>query len=282
MKNLWALYLFLALPIFAAAADLAVPSPECSCDASIEDQFENPMKFTFGAFEGKCVDACRYRKSAIVKPNEFSNFLHLERYWKARVPVEHAERVSVGFEEFMPGIYHVFLVFQFPQSNPVVLSPQDGKGPRQRITTLVISPEGVPPKEGKYNFVDAYLGRYVTGVRLLSRDEVIRWSVQKLKHKVSLYSMQIPKEKAVELLKAGLQFGQQYSFRQVYSLLSNNCATNTLDLVDKVLKPEAHEFPIYYGWFYPVERSLPIAGPFGTLKVFMSRNLILPQPEALL
>jgi hypothetical protein len=265
-----------------ASTNLVAPSAECACDAAVGDRLENPLKFSFGVFDGECVDSCRYRKSSTLESNVFSNFLHLERYWKARVPVERAERAAVGFEEFLPGIYHVFLVFQFPDSHPVILSPQDGKGKNEKVSTLVISPEGIPPKEGKYNFIDAYLGRYVTGVRLISRDELARWSVHKLKHKVSLYSLKISPAKAVELLKAGLQFGQQHSFQQVYALLSNNCATNTLDLVDKVLKPEASEFPIYYGWLYPFERSLPIAGPFGTLKVFLSRGLIQPQPEILL
>lgn len=280
----------------AWAEPLALPSSECSCNAELRDRLEDPAKFNFGQYAGKCVDSCRHRRSKFVPAaglpksldglNEvtISNYLHEGKYWIAQVPFQKVESADVGFEEFMPGIFHVFLEFHFPKDAPVILTPQipkKGVAPL-KIQSLVLSSEGIPPKEGAYNFVDAYMGRYMVGVRILSHEEVINWSVKGLKHKVSWYELQLETEQIRKILIKGLNVVERDSFQVKYGLFSNNCATKALDLIDDVVNPEVASYPIYYKLFYPLERSLPVAGPLGTFHVFRSRNLILPEAKLIL
>ncbi len=278
------IFLFFALTLSPlATAELAVPSPDCQCDDTGTDLLEGPNKFNFGAFTGQCVDTCRYRKSiplAPLKKNSdsvrLSNYLHEGKYWTAQVSKDGLKKVQVAFEEFMPGVFHVFLIFEFVDKNSVYLTPQVGEraGQTVKISNLVISPEGIPPKAGKYNLVDAYMERYPIGIRTMSRQQVILWSVEKLKHKVEVFDLKLSSVQATALLNSALESLTSKSFKVRYGLLSNNCATSVLDYIDAVIKPEAERFPLYYSWLYPLERALSIAGPFGTRKILMSRNLI--------
>ena len=276
-----------AWPAAALGPGLVAPERSCACNAAGNDRLENPSRFNFGAFVGRCIDSCRYRRSELLRRDGgetllVSNFKHEGRYWKARIPLRAARAADVGFEEFRAGIFHVFLMFHFDERHPVVLFPQEGDAGVRRVFELVISPEGIPPKRGKYNFFDAYMGRYLTGVRLLSKEEFGDRSIRKLKHKVTLYGLEMPAPKVPELLSAGLQAIHRASFTEVYGLLSNNCATKTLDLIDRVVKPDVAAYPFYYRLLYPLERALPIAGPFGTLNVILSRQLVRGEPKALL
>jgi|GEM_PF-6643512 len=279
----WFLFCVFIFACVAGAADLAVPSPQCRCDPGTTDKLEGPGQINFGAYLGTCFDTCRFRKSVVLAPRSpklarsetlLSNYMHRGAYWTARVPVGHVKNVQVGFEEFMAGIYHVFLIFQFNEKSEVVLSPQGRSGQPVRTSSLVISPEGIPPQGGKYNLVDAYLERYPIGIRALSTEQVIEWSVEKLKHKVRVYDLNLTASQSNELLKLAIESLGQKSFQVKYGLLSNNCATNVLDMIDSVVQPDTVKFPIYYSLVYRIERALPIAGPLGTFKIFLSRNLI--------
>ncbi|NJM10355.1 MAG: DUF4105 domain-containing protein [Bdellovibrionaceae bacterium] len=271
------------------ATNLVIESADCICDLDKNDKLAGPAQINFGTFAGQCVDSCRFRKSIRLRPktpvvgvNEasvtISNFMHDNTYWKAKIPVSKVESVDVGFEEFRPGIFHVFLLFHFPKDNQIALYPQGDQNRRspKRISTLVISPEGIPPKKGAYNLIDAFMERYPIGIRMLSKDQVISWSITKLKHSVETFNLLITAEQVREILRHGLARSDQNSFNIKYGLFSNNCATNVVDLIDAVVKPETSKAPLYFSFLYPFERALSIAGPVGTFKILYSRNLIQP------
>jgi hypothetical protein len=200
--------------------------------------------------------------------------MHLDHYWKATIPVDRVQNADIAFEEFIPGIFHVFLIFYFPEDAPVTLLPQQKGLKPVKTGTLAISIEGIPPKDGQYNFVDAYFERYLIAVRLLSKEQMTSWSVKKLKHPVSLYQMRLSTGELAQVMRRGLDLEEEKSFKLKYALFSNNCATNVLDLIDSVVKPDLDGYPIYYKYLYPLERSLPILGPLGTWHSLTSRNLV--------
>lgn len=284
-KILFFIFTMFTVGIPLKAEELIVPSALCRCDANQSDKLEGPGQINFGAYNGVCLDTCRFRKSVVlaqtglkslVQETLLSNYMHAGQYWKASIPGGVVKNVQVAFEEFLPGISHVFLIFSFDEKYPVRLKAQ---GPAAKIknatlNNLVISPEGVPPKAGKYNLADAYFGRYPIGIRALSREQVIEYSVETLKHKVLVYDLALDSVQANELLRLSIDLITQKSFQMKYGLLSNNCATQILDMIDTVVAPDISRYPIYYGWFYRFERALPIAGPLGTLPIFLSRHLI--------
>lgn len=283
--------LFLGSYSALANTALAIPSSACACDLNQRDEYEGPNQIAFGFFEGQCLDTCRFRRSILVGPNPrtpetrravLTNFMHNGAYWKAEIPLSHVESVRVGFEEFMPGIFHVFLLFQFPDRKPVTLSSQvlpQGRASRTKVPDLIISPEGIPPREGKYNFLDAFLERYPVGLRTLSKQQMIHWSVETLKHKVRLFDLNLSPPQREELLRTALYTVDAQSFQTKYKLFTNNCATSVLDLIDSVVKPDVARYPVYGEVLYSIERALPIAGPIGTLQVFLTRNLITESSE---
>lgn len=270
------------------AHELVISADHCACDPFAKDKLENPSQFNFGTFTGQCVDSCRFRRSDLMAFNSpallknksntifLSNFQHEGSYWKAKFNLNQVQAADVGFEEFLPGIFHVFLVFYFPKDNPILLYPQNKNKHTQplKIYDLVLSPEGVPPKNGKYTLYDAYMNRYLISIRVLSKSEVINWSVKTKKHKVNLYTLSLKQSEVADVLRYGLLTGQKDSLQTKYDLFSNNCATSTLDFIDAVIKPDSSDLPLYYSLFYPLERSLSVAGPIGTMKVFLSRKLI--------
>ncbi len=103
---------------------------------------------------------------------------------------------------------------------------------------------------------------------------MVSWSITNLKHRVEIYNLRITDEQAREILRNGLIYGEQKSFSVKYGLFSNNCATNVLDIIDAVIKPETAKYPIYFNLIYPIERALPSSGPLGTFQILQSRNLI--------
>ncbi len=274
-------------PLAQGAVQLAVPAIDCACKPNENKDLVGPSQINFGYYLGYCVDSCHYRKSSTLSLRSgdlnhqkdrvvITNLKHQDSFWRAELPIYSVESAWIGFEEFMPGIFHVFLVFDFEQKSPVVLRNQEkSKTPiSMKIKEVVVSPEGVPPREGRYNLFDAYLERYPLGIRAISKTELVNWSVKKLKHPVRLYPLQLSFHQKVELLKASLSVLDFESFREKYSLLKNNCATKVLDLIDAVVKPESQRHPFYYSWLYNLERALPVAGPIGTLNILLNRKLI--------
>lgn len=288
IKHIWALLftsaLFLISTSVAALSDenpLTKPDLSCSCKSLADEELESPRKFNFGAFSGQCIDACRFRKSDLLSSDSntslvFSNFMHDGQFWKVKLWPDRVSQARIGFEEFMPGIFHVFLVFDFEKGEPLVLESQlkEQKPKSTKVTSLVFSPEGIPAQGKKYNFFDAYLNRYVVGFRLLSAEQVMQYSVVKLKHTITTYALKLNKNQLNSLLAESLKMTEQKSFVHQYRLFSNNCATNILDLIEKV-EPKifADDFMLLRA-INAVERSLPISGPVGLVKLLAKKGLI--------
>lgn len=292
-KTLWASCVLVCICISAAtnASQSLDPSltqidSSCTCEALAGDELEHPIKFNFGAFSGQCIDSCRFRKSVLLSSQDnstmvFSNFMHNGEFWKVRVHPDGITQARIGFEEFMPGIFHVFLIFDFDKSRPLSLEPQikTRSSKTQAVSSLVFSPEGVPAREKKYNFFDAYLNRYVLGHRLLSAEQVFQYSVIHLKHKVTTYPLKLNKPQLNKLIAEALKTVQSESFNHHYRLFSNNCATNVLNLIDKVdITTNSNEF-VFHKVIQSIERALPVAGPIGVVQLLAKRNLI-SQPSA--
>lgn len=259
---------------------LAVPASTCKCESLSADRDTGPSQINFGHFAGKCFDTCRFRKSEISKiKNEIgiSNVLHEGKYWKARIYEGNVENAQIGFEEFRPGISHIFISFHFKK--PITLSSQSDPSAPVTVQDLVISPEGIPPKDGTYNLIDAFLNRYPIGIRVLSRSQMMEWAVGIKGHPVKMFDLNLDLKQKNQLLIHSLDLVAKSSFKEQYALFSNNCATKVGDLIDAVLVPDMHT-PTYMKLFYSWERSLPVAGPIGTLKFLSSRNLIKPEADA--
>lgn len=257
---------------------LVYPAEECACRPGLKDPFENPARVAFGEFAGQCVDSCRFRRSLRLRTGdreiEISNFQHEGRFWRARIPLTAAVRPETGFEEFRPGIHHVFLAFNFPKGHPIVLQSQTDPRERREVFALVLSPEGVPPAKRKYSLVDAFRERYALAVRFLSESEFRAHAVTRLKHPVRMFALTLESDQVMALLRAGFDLSEKASFRERYRLFTNNCATNTLDLIDRATHENQKTYAGYFGLIHAFERGLPISGPFGTMGVFRSRQLI--------
>lgn len=290
IKSLWTSCVLVG--IFSSTTTFASQSPDpsltqidssCTCKALAGDELENPIKFNFGAFSGQCIDSCRFRKSVLLSPQDdstmvFSNFMHNGEFWKIKVHPDGISQARIGFEEFMPGIFHVFLIFDFDKNRPLILESQiKTHSPKpQTVSSLVFSPEGVPAREKKYNFFDAYLNRYVVGHRLLSAEQVFQYSVVHLKHKVTTYPLKLSKPQLNQLITEALKTVHNDSFKHHYRLFSNNCATTVLNLIEKV-GPAANSNELFlYKVVQSIERALPVSGPMGVVQLLAKRNLISP------
>ncbi len=213
---------------------------ECACKAQRPEAFEAPVQFEFGAFAGQCVDSCRYRGAVPLKKNGsrqiVANLLHDDQYWTASIPTGAVSDVSIGFEEFLPRVYHVFLRFHFSKGSPVYLykqslNPIDGLKPSHVLHDVVISAEGVPAKGQAYNLMQSSMGNYLLVYRLTSVTGFSDLAIGKLGHKIKQYRVHLDAKARSEALKAGLQTSYAKSFNTVYGILWNNCATSALNLI---------------------------------------------------
>ncbi len=276
------LSLLIPFSVNAFGEALTQSNPSCLCEQSGSDQLEEPQSFNFGKFQGLCIDSCRFRparllgqKSGADKTEIFQlgNILHFGRFYKGSIPLKDIESVQVGFEEFLPGVYHVFLQFEIlPKAPAVRLTDQLDPKKTVEVRSFVISAEGVPPKDHKYDLVESYFGHYLVAIRLVTGAEMIRWTSE-LKHPVKMVPLKIESSSVAEIFKKAVQSSDKLRLQNVYQLFTNNCSTTILNLIDSEL-----------GWqevssaWRKIEEALPIAGPIGTFRALKLRDLI--QPEA--
>lgn len=275
----------LLLPLSSPAQlDLTRSNSECVCNTSVNDVFEEPQAFNFGKFSGQCIDSCRFRSVKILSEEKLQtknsvldtrtldvvNILHFGKFYKSRIYLEDIQNVEAGFEEFRPGIHHVFLRFNLKISAPSLklISQSDSKMKPIEIRSLVLSPEGVPPKNHKYDLFESYFGVYLLVHKLTSGDEMDRW-IKSQSHLVKFYTFKTQPEVAAKVLKRGISESQRLGIQNVYQLFSNNCSTSTLHIVDaeigKISSPSM---------WSKLEDALPISGPIGTLRALKNRNLV--------
>lgn len=257
----------LAAPLYA---DFTQRNDKCACSSNKIDPFEIPQSFAFGKFEGRCVNSCKYRNGTLIAKGgswvNIANIAHDGRFFRGRIDFQKFDRAEVGFEEFKPGIFHVFLLFRLSdKEKPLILFSQS-KGQVQKIVSrsIVISPEGVPADKEPYSMIEGFMGNYLLAYRLTTGEEMVRWT-RSLKHPVSLFPVSFGPEVVKELFQRAISKTQSPWLGEKYQLITNNCSTSVMNLINYFEKPS----PIY-----PFMEAFSIAGPFGTLSSLRYRNLI--------
>ncbi|WP_413942791.1 DUF4105 domain-containing protein [Bdellovibrio sp. HCB-162] len=254
-----------------AQASLTAADSSCRCDLKVEDPLEQPQRFAFGKFNGQCIDSCRFRPVHIFKDEKtlrLGNILHYGKYYEAQIPLQDLDKIEVGFEEFVFSVYHVFLKFTVKKNSSALLLKEQLHPEHQLQTrSLVISSEGVPPKDHKYSLWESFQGHYLLAHRLVTGDELTRW-LQEYKHPVVLHTLQISDTQVPQIFQRAIQKSASKKLQDVYQLFSNNCSTSSLGFIDEAeaLRPK--------NFWEKFEESLSVAGPLGTLRILSSRGLI--------
>ncbi|MGE0761747.1 MAG: hypothetical protein AB7N80_00575 [Bdellovibrionales bacterium] len=280
-------FVFSLLFILMSQADgfegLTQPNSKCACTSQAGDFLEAPQAFNFGRFKGQCIDSCRFRGARILSKSPYpkvkigpgevmvGNVLHLETFHTALVPLHGVEKAEVGFEEFSPGIFHVFLRFTLSEASPSIRLFGQNQRPHTvaKTRTLVLSSEGVPPHDHKYDLLESYFGHYLMVHRVTSGEESVRWT-SKLKHPVKYHALNVTAAQAAQILKGGLVESDKTQLQNIYQLFTNNCATAALGFIDKGLAGSV----VVPAPFLQMDKALPLAGPLGTLRFLQARNLV--------
>ena len=249
---------------------------KCACKTFPHDPFDSSLAFNFGKFQGECVDSCKYRTVKVLQqPNlnnlEVANLMHFGKFYRGTLNPTNIESVDVGFEQFEPGLFHVLLKFNLhDQAIASTFRLQNSEeGSPIKLKEFVLSPEGVPPGEAKYNLFEAYKDNYLLANRFLSAQELQR-RIEENKNSLTFYRLKISGQQAAEIFYKALQTSNEKGIENVYHLFSNNCATNSFSYLDKVLGPLLKKNDS----FQRLQVGLPIWGPLGTLKLMYSLNLI--------
>lgn len=248
-----------------------VAAAECACDPKVQDKYEEPVRFGFGYYKGQCIDTCRFRKSHLLENGArhqvVTNFQHQGKFWLAEIPLDGVEKIDVAFEEFAPKINHVYLRFRFKQGQPVILRSQtDPSVPSVKLHDFIVSPEGSPARDSNYTMKNGLLNDYLITYRLVSAADVYQWSYVKLKHPTRQHRLKIDDARELRrILEASLDASRTRSLNEVYNLISNNCATSTIDLVyGKTSTPRTLEaampLDLFFGTYSELKRKGKIKG----------------------
>ena len=256
---------------FEARADIKIEAPACACDEKISDPFETRLQYNFGPFQGQCVNSCKYRNVVILPPDKsekilrVANILHDNQYWIAEIPENEVEEVSIIFEKFLSSISHVALKFHL--KHPMNLKAQVGKAQTQ-IQDFLFSAEGTPPRGSTYNLWDGAQGNYFLSMRFFSLEQAVQTMVKMRNHQVSQFRLNLSPEKRWGVLREGLRRSMKNSFNSIYQLISNNCATTALDLLDS--QTGFQEVSSWMNW----EKGIPVDFSYGTLHALELRGLV--------
>ena len=268
----------------ALQQQLTYIDPQCACPSTIVDTIEKPMRFSFGKSKGLCIDSCRYRPAQLLanaKANSseiyVANILHYGFFYKGKIQIEKLDRIEMGFEEFLPGIYHVFLQFHVKESEkPIILVNQsDTKKPTIQARSFVLSAEGVPPQGREYSLFESYLGYYLLVTRIATGEETTRWTKEK-RHQVKIMPLDVSPQIAAQIFFHGVEQSHNRGTQNIYQLFTNNCSTSALSYIDMAIGTSGSSS----SWM-KFEDALPIAGPFGTVRSLEARKLIPPRTSVL-
>ncbi|WP_374073467.1 hypothetical protein [Bdellovibrio bacteriovorus] len=274
LKYLFTVTLVLFITARAQATSLTTVNKSCICNAEVMDSLEEPQSFNYGKFQGQCIDSCRFRAARILEKSpalSVGNILHLGSYYKATIPWEHFAKIEMGFEEFLPGISHVLLRFTLDEKAPSIklVNQTDLTKSPIEVRSLVISSEGVPPKDHKYSLLESYFGHYLLAHRLVTGQELDRW-IAEYKHPLKFVELQVNKESIGKIFLQGVQESDAKRLQNIYALFSNNCSTSAFSFIDSEVKASRTSWERF-------EEALPIAGPIGTLRSLFNRNLAKPE-----
>ncbi|MFN9066394.1 MAG: DUF4105 domain-containing protein [Bdellovibrionales bacterium] len=282
MKIRLVIFIFLICKI--SWASLVEVDPKCSCEASKQrDPYETPVKFNFGKFHGLCVDSCRFRSITVLQPDpdkidsakviKVSNFLHMEKYYIAEIPISSLTQISIGFEEFHPHVFHVVLRFDLGEKGQAInlldQTNQNSKAELIQTRSFVVSAEGVPPKDFPYGLVESYFGNYLLALRVLSIEEENRW-VKKMNNTMTYKKLNLTEQQVQKMAKSALFQSHNNQMQSVYKLFTNNCATVAIETIQSALKNTSVKADII-GY---ADRGLSVRGPVGTNRFLLKNKLI--------
>ncbi len=273
---------FIFLSLCFAETTKTYLDQKCRCTESVDDPLEQPSAFNFGKFKGQCIDSCRFRPVKWLDPKNLKtrnigNVLHLGQYYTTTITPESIESLSVGFEQFAPGISHTTLRFQFRKSFDAHLIPQNKNEkllPAKKINSLIFSFEGVPAKDVSYSLKESLLGNYLIVPRVLTGDDYQAWTA-KLKNPLHYFSVPYTQEQIQVAFTQALEKSEALGKNEVYQLFTNNCATKTISIL---LKAQSNTEFQTLSWINQTSAALPIVGPISTFSFLKEKNLI-PNPE---
>lgn len=224
-------FIFLIFSWAWAQSPTIYSNPECACVVGIKDPFETPVAFNFGQNKGLCVDSCRFRPAHIIsssqsrKTFEVANILHHSLYYKAKINLEAIESTDVGFEEFTPGVHHVFLKFNFKENHKLKIYDQNSSDPNfKEIQSLVISAEGVPARGRDYSLLKGARGQYLFITRILTDLEHRRWT-QSLGNSVEHFRLTLDSNQSAQSFLNAIESSHRNGAGEIYQLFTNNCST---------------------------------------------------------
>jgi len=85
---------------------------------------------------------------------------------------------------------------------------------------------------------------------------------------VKLYPLSTDADSASKIFNRGVTVSNELRFQNIYQLITNNCSTSTLNIVDAVMGNKDSSF------LSRIQGALPLSGPIGTLRALSDRHLI--------
>lgn len=258
---------------------IVVKDLSCACTNSLQDSFEQPLKYVRGSFKGQCVNSCTHRFPTLVRGNpskqtiEVSNTYHAEKFWTAQVPLSLLESVDIVFETFAPGINHVSMRFNFTKKNQVLLRAQNSMEAQTTATidSFVVSPEAALPSGVKYSLKDGLMGNYVLMNRMISTEQYVAM-IERLDHPVRFYRTKLNPVETQRLFQISLLDSREI-LNNPYQLFFNNCATSVIDYNLKAKKKMVSLDWDVWDVLDPL-RGIPSSTTLGTLRTLSWWDII--------
>lgn len=245
--KIWSLTLtllvFTSLAAFATKKDeftTYIKTSQCAEDAA--DLFDPSYALNFGEFKGKCLDTSTVRPPVILNHDdqiiEIANFYHNGRFWIARLPKNQVVTVifqGVPFGSELGGFVitaHGQLRLQF--STPVELRSQSGTDDlRGAVSDIIISSTITKPRGIGYSVTKGT--SYGLATRFLSTTARSVEEVFEDQSNIHQYKLDLTPEKMNRVLLAAVIESNNIGYFDRYGLLRNNCATQTLDMLDAAI-----------------------------------------------
>lgn len=273
------LILFFSSIASASLDNLTDYHPDCACELSHHDPFESPQKYIQGKFKGQCVDMCRFRPAVILEEIKdrtlhIANIKGLPGYYSGQINPYDFDYLEVSFENFAPGIHHVYLQFHLKKSAPDLKMHRQGEQGRltQTTRTIVLSGEGVLPKNMKHKLIDGYFKTYPIITRVLTGEAMEDW-ILNLGHTITTYPIKISPDKIAKILKYGILKSSQDSYAPTYNLFNQNCATTMLDLIYSQIYSQDNTIKKLSSWESYLSK-FPLSFSIGTLGALIAQGLV--------
>ncbi len=270
-------FLFLLLNFAWAENPSTLFQPKCACVVEISDPFETPVAFNYGKNKGLCIDSCRFRPVHIISVNtskekfELANILHFSLFYKAEINLNDIESTDVGFEEFTPGVHHVFLKFNFKNKKGIKIFDQNSSDQNfKEIQSLVISAEGVPAKGKDYSLIEGAMGQYLFFTRILTDLEHQRWT-KSLGNPVTFYRLNLDEKQSAHSFLQAIESSHLNGPNEIYQLFTNNCSTKAYSFFSDLIKDSKIKD---LSWLQKISLAIPIVGPISTYSFLKNEKLI--------